>query len=261
MSVDGYIGFAQSVFAVALVVVFPMIDLPAMQRLKQFSSGPARLALYRRSVVSTWAFTIVAVALASPRSLLIVPRHLGDFPWLDDHPVIHVLTVLLVALLFGWILWPSLRCAVSRSVRQAYFHAYRSSFIRFLLPVARQERIWWAWLSLTAGIGEELLYRGFMLQYFAGHLAGDITLPLTFAWLLSSLAFGVGHVYQGVRGVMETTVAGMTFGLLAILSGSLFLPMALHTLIDLRILLTYHPEQDAPDEAATLISGFSAQNR
>lgn len=261
MDIHRYIGFAQAIFAIALIVVFPLIDLQALRHLKQFSSGAARLALYRRSVVSTWAFTIAAIALTSIDTLLIVPRSLGDVPWLDDHPVFHAIITLIIALLFAWMLWPSVQCTLNKSIRQKYFQAYRASFICFLLPVSRQERMWWVLLSVTAGICEELLYRGFMLQYLRGHLASGPALHLTLAWLLSSLAFGIGHVYQGVRGVMETTAAGLIFGLLAILSGNLLLPIVLHSVIDLRILLTYHPSQDAPDEAATLISGFSSQNR
>jgi membrane protease YdiL (CAAX protease family) len=261
MDIHRYIGFAQGIFAIALVALFPLIDLPAMRRLKQFSSGMARLTVYRRSVILTWVFTIAAMTLASPLTLLIVSRQSGDLPWLDGHPVIYAIVTILITLLFAWILWPSLQCAWNIRIRQSYFQAYRSATIRFLLPVSRKERVWWVLLSVTAGVGEELLYRGFLLQYLRGHLAGGPVLNLTLAWLLSSFAFGMGHVYQSVRGVMETTIADLTFGLLAILTGNLFLPIALHSLIDLRILLTYHPAQDAPDEAATLVSGFSSQNR
>jgi uncharacterized protein len=261
MDMHRYIGFAQTLFAIALVAVFPLIDLPSMRRLKRFSSGPARLALYRRSVVSTWAFTIAAVALTSLDTLLIVPRQPGDASWLDGYLIIHIVITLCIALLFAWVLWPSVQCAFDKRIRQQYFQAYRSAAIRFLLPVSRQERIWWVLLSLTAGIGEELLYRGFVLQYLRGHLVGGPALSLTLAWLLSSLAFGIGHIYQGTRGVVETTAAGLTFGLLAILTGNLALPIVLHCIIDLRILLTYHPAKDAPDAAATLIRGFSSQKQ
>jgi uncharacterized protein len=261
MDLHRYISVAQDMLAVVLVAILPLIDLPAMQRLKRFSSGPARLAVYRRGIGWIWGFTLVAVALTSPSTLLTVPRHSGDFSWLDDHVLLRTVVTMIVALLFAWMLWPSVQCVFNKGIRQKYFHAYRSSLICFLLPVSRQERLWWVLLSVTAGICEELLYRGFMLQYLRGHLLAGPALHLTLAWLLSSLAFGIAHVYQGVRGVMETTAAGLVFGLLAILSGNLVLPILLHCLIDLRILLTYHPEQDAPDEAATLISGFSSQNR
>ena len=260
MGIQRYIGLAQDIFAIALVAIFPLIDLPATRRLKQFSSGLARLALYRRSVFSTWVFTIAAIALTSLGSLLVVSRQPGDLPWLDGSAVMHAVVAISLVALFAWILWPSVQCALNRGIRQQYFQAYRSSFIRFLLPVSRQERTWWVVLSVTAGVCEELLYRGFMLQYLRGHLSGGPALGLTLAWLLSSLAFGAGHFYQGARGVVETTVAGWVFGLLAIFTGNLVLPIALHSLVDLRILLTYHPAQDAPEEAAVLISGFRLQD-
>jgi uncharacterized protein len=261
MDLHRYIAIAQGTLAILMVAIFPLIDLPAMRRLKRFSSGPARLAVYRRGIGWIWAFTIVAMALTSPSTLIVVPRHPGEFSWLDDHALLRASVTTIIALLFLWMLWPSVQCVFNKRIRQKYFRAYRSSLICFLLPVSRQERLWWVLLSVTAGICEELLYRGFMLQYLRGHLAAGPILHLTLAWLVSSFAFGAAHVYQGIRGMMETTAAGLIFGLLAILSGNLMLPIMLHSMIDLRILLTYHPEQDAPDEAATLIRGFSPQSR
>lgn len=261
MEVHPYIGLARYLFAIALVLLFPLIDLPSMRRLKRFSSAAARLAIYRQSVVSTWICTCVAVILAPLGALLIVPRRIGDLPWLDGKPVIGTLLGALIALLFAWILWPSIKCTLDNSTRKKYLKAYQASFIRYMLPVSRDERTWWVLLSVTAGVCEELLYRGFLLQFLHGHLAGGPAMSLTLAWLLSSLAFGVAHIYQGVRGVVETTIAGLVFGLVAILSGNLALPILLHCLIDLRILLLYHPAQDAPESAAALVSGFDPSVR
>jgi membrane protease YdiL (CAAX protease family) len=261
MDLHPYIGIAQSVFAMVLVVVFPLIDLPAMRRLKRFSSGPARLAIYRAGVFWTWIATGVAVALAALETLLITPRHAGDLPWLDGQPLIQATVVVIITLLFTWILWPSMKCVLDKSTRKKYLKAYQSSFIRFLLPVSRPERAWWVLLSVTAGACEELLCRGYLLQYLRGDLVGGPALSLTSAWLLSSLAFGVGHIYQGWQGVIETTAAGLVFGMLAILSGNLALPILIHVLVDLRILLVYNPAEDDPEQAAVLISGFNPQAR
>ncbi|WP_239537605.1 CPBP family intramembrane glutamic endopeptidase [Dyella mobilis] len=256
-----YLGLMQDVFAVALVFVFPLIDLPAMQHLKRFSSTAARLALYRRSVLATSVFVIIALAIAPLDTLLIIARSHTDAPWLDRHSVISMAASALIALLFAWVLWPSIQCVFRKRIRKAYLEAYLASLVRFMLPVSRQERRWWVLLSLSGGIGEELLYRGFLLQYFRGQLIGGPGTGLIWAWVLSSLAFGLGHVYQGKRGVLETTTAGAVFGMLAILSGGLALPILMHILIDLRILLVYNPAQDDPQRAAPLISGFNPQVR
>jgi uncharacterized protein len=261
MDLRPYIGIAQDAFAIALIVAFPLIDFPAMQRLKRFSSSLARLAVYRRGILSTWIVTGLAVWLAWPASLLIIPRSPGSLAWLEGRPTAQATAAMVIALLFTWILWPSIKCSLNQGLRKKYLKAYAASFIRFMLPVSRQERAWWVSLSVTAGICEELLCRGFMLRYLSGHLVGGPALSLTVAWLLSSLAFGAAHLYQGWQGVIETTAAGLVFGMLALLCGNLALPMLLHALVDLRILLIYNPAKDDPESAAVLINGFHPKAR
>ena len=52
------------------------------------------------------------------------------------------------------------------------------------------------------------------------------------AAILSSIVFGVGHVYMGVRQIPNTAVIGLVMATLAILSGSLWPAMLLHAAID-----------------------------
>ena len=82
-------------------------------------------------------------------------------------------------------------------------------------------------VSVTAGVCEEILYRGLLLAVLS---------PVVGTWpavLLSSLIFGLGHAYQGASGIIKTTVIGLVMALLAVFSGSLFVPMLLHAVIDL----------------------------
>lgn len=68
------------------------------------------------------------------------------------------------------------------------------------------------------------------------------------AWLLSSLVFGLAHVYQGVAGVIRAT-------LVAIFTGQLMVPILLHALFDLQMLWMYRPANDDPDMAEKLMQG------
>ena len=128
-----------------------------------------------------------------------------------------------------------------------------------MLPVSGHERLWFAVLSVSAGVCEELIYRGFLLEYFRGRLNGPLHLNLTAAWLLTSVAFGTAHLYQGLKGILSTTIAWLALGMLAILSGSLALPMLLHALVDLQVLVMYRPGKDSPEEAQRLVSGCALE--
>jgi membrane protease YdiL (CAAX protease family) len=67
----------------------------------------------------------------------------------------------------------------------------------------------------TAGFGEEIINRGFLMEQFAKLFGGK------FAWLLSlitvSAIFGLGHAYQGPIGMLLVTYSGLVYGLLYIL--------------------------------------------
>jgi hypothetical protein len=57
------------------------------------------------------------------------------------------------------------------------------------------------------------------------------------------------------QGLVRTTLAGLQFGLLAIVSGSLLLPIVLHAMVDVVVLWMYRPQLDNPGAAARLVHG------
>lgn len=103
----------------------------------------------------------------------------------------------------------------------------RLEHVEALLPHTPGELKLFSGLAITAGICEELLFRGFMIWYLQ-HWMGLIQ-----AALLSSLLFGIGHAYQGVRGIVQTGLAGAFMAAVYLLSGSIYLCMLIHALMDL----------------------------
>jgi membrane protease YdiL (CAAX protease family) len=102
-----------------------------------------------------------------------------------------------------------------------------SPVLRRLLPRSAEERRVFGVLSVAAGLGEEIAYRGFALSMLTPMLG------VTGAAVVTSFVFGVLHGYQGLLGIVRTGVMGgmLAWGFLA--SGSLWPPIASHTLIDL----------------------------
>lgn len=99
--------------------------------------------------------------------------------------------------------------------------------IRLVLPHTRGEFRTFAWVALTAGICEELLFRGYLIWYFS-HV-----MPWWAAGLVTAVAFGFGHVYQGARGVIVTSLLGAFLAAICFLTGSLYSAMLIHYLMDL----------------------------
>ncbi len=89
----------------------------------------------------------------------------------------------------------------------------------------REERMFMG-VSVTAGVCEEILYRGMLLALLA---------PLLGTWgavVMGAVIFGLGHVYQGWTGILKTGIVGLVMGALTVFSGSLFAAIALHSVID-----------------------------
>jgi membrane protease YdiL (CAAX protease family) len=99
--------------------------------------------------------------------------------------------------------------------------------LQALLPHNGREARTFAALSITAGLCEELLYRGFLFAFFYS------VLGVWQAVALSSLAFGLGHAYQGLPGILKTGGVGFVAAGLLLLTGSLWAPMLLHAVLDL----------------------------
>jgi membrane protease YdiL (CAAX protease family) len=99
-----------------------------------------------------------------------------------------------------------------------------------LMPRTRRER--WAFLALSvsAGLGEEIVYRGYAIPVLT-----LMTDDLWMAVLVSSGAFGLVHVYQGGLGIARTGFIGLVLALTFLGTGSLWAPVIAHTLADIGV--------------------------
>lgn len=97
-----------------------------------------------------------------------------------------------------------------------------------ILPRSETEHRRFRVVAWTAGICEEVLYRGYLIAYLA------VFIDPRAGALVAALLFGIGHAYQGVAGVIRTGLVGVGMGLLFVYSGSLLWPIVLHVLIDLQ---------------------------
>jgi CAAX protease family protein len=82
-------------------------------------------------------------------------------------------------------------------------------------------------VALTAGITEEVMFRGFVFWYF-GTWAGPVI-----ATLASSILFGFGHLYLGLAQAPKTAIGGLVACLVVLASGSLWPAIVMHAAVDL----------------------------
>ena len=102
-----------------------------------------------------------------------------------------------------------------------------------LAPQGGVEIALWLVLCITAGMVEEFVFRGYLLQQFAslGSAAAMEGRPERGLWagiLGSSLVFGVSHGYEGVGGMIAITAYGAMFCALSVKRRSLRSGMMAH---------------------------------
>jgi membrane protease YdiL (CAAX protease family) len=104
--------------------------------------------------------------------------------------------------------------------------------IEALLPRTKNEKLWFILVALSAGICEELIFRGYGLRLFESIGFSGMSLLI-----VTAVVFGLVHIYQGFLGVITTAMMGALFTLIYIQTGSLWWSIVAHIFIDLRVLL------------------------
>jgi hypothetical protein len=102
-----------------------------------------------------------------------------------------------------------------------------SDVVQALLPQGALESALWIALSVTAGICEEAIYRGYLQR----QLIAFSKVP-AIGILGSAIAFGAGHAYKGGAGAIRIVLFGALFGTLAYWRKSVRPGMIAHAFTD-----------------------------
>jgi membrane protease YdiL (CAAX protease family) len=139
----------------------------------------------------------------------------------------------------GWRPWLGAALAVasvialSAQARAAIAPAARAAMLAQLgparpyLPHSSAELRRFYAVSVSAGICEEVLFRGFLVWYFAAWL------PLAGAIPLAATCFAVPHLWAGRGGAVKAGVMALLFSALYLGLGSLWAAMAIHAAVDI----------------------------
>jgi len=200
----------------------------------------ARTNAYRRTTIGQWAISILtlggwAIAGRSWTALGVLPvggwrlSVAGGF--------------IAMAVAFGIMQMRAVR-RIAASPEQRDKHRGAFGKVAFLLPGTPDEYRGFLLLSVTAGICEEMMVRGYLTWVFAAYVGVGA------AVVLASIAFGVAHLYQGWTGVLKTGIVGIVMGGIVLASGWLLPAMLLHALIDVTSgMLAYAVLRDGQREA------------
>ena len=222
----------QHLLVLFLVVGMPLWDWYEIPRLKASTAPRKKVRYYRKIAAALWICTVVAALTVGVATAFFFHGAPGEIAWLEAGSRGRIILEGIAAGMLIAILLPAVLALRSEKIRAKAGRAAKK--LAFLLPSSGEERRWWWLVCITAGVCEEFVYRGFLLHYL--HVL-PFHLSLTWALVLSSMIFGIGHLYQGVGGAVQTAVLGFVFGGLFLITGSLLVPMVVHAVVDLRALV------------------------
>lgn len=171
-----------------------------------------RVPIYLGTTLGLWALGLLALGAGAlsgftTRLMGLTPLHTDQF-----------------------VVWTGFGMLASAAI-VALFRAFGfrdSAIMREIVPITPGEKGLFIGLSVSAGVCEELTFRGFLLPALmvaTGSLAGGV--------LLSSLAFGLLHAHQRAGGAMRAALLGAVLSVPLIVTGSVFASMAAHAIVDI----------------------------
>ncbi len=100
-----------------------------------------------------------------------------------------------------------------------------------ILPATFEEFRHFLFVAFTAGVCEEIIFRGFFIQYFLS-INENNDLGNWLSIIIPACMFAFGHLYQGNKAVLKISVMAVIFGWIFLLTKSILLLMFLHFLVD-----------------------------
>ncbi len=200
-----------------------------------------KIKLYKITILEGWLITSITLSITMITKLPL--RELGlSVPNTNDFEITHririaciiacsLLLLLLLYQMMGYLTSEAYRARLRSQLEksEAKSSHYDKILTNIMLPKTYREKQWFTFVSATAGIGEEIVYRGFLMYHLMQQFS---KLPLLLILLIASIIFGLAHSYQGLTGMLKTSLVGMVLGALYITSGSILPGIILHFIMD-----------------------------
>ena len=204
-------------------IVYPIYIYLTYEEEKQsvIAQPTKRIAVYRMTMLYLWLPVLALLIVVNQTSL-----SMYDLGMRWHWNLANQIGVVGLIILCGYFFISLKQLSKSKKNHQAVHK--QLTYIQWFMPVTKKEARYYIFgVSITAGICEELLFRGYLLHMLMGYL------PTYAAVILTSLSFGLGHIYQGPIHVLRTAIMGVVMALIYLATDSIILPIILHILLDI----------------------------
>ena len=220
-------------------IVVAILDLKDMKKYKNMEiTEKIRVHYYKETVLYGWLPTIFVLffIVLTPLKLYDIGIRgivLGENTWLN------IITFVLSGIALAILVIQSITCLTNKKYHKQILEELESKsdgenhydvvVHKLMIPRTKKEKRWFFGVSLTAGICEEIIWRGTLIYLLQGIFP---KLNILLIGLIICVIFGVIHMYQGIHGIIKTAIVAALFVMLYITTGSLFPGIVLHFLFD-----------------------------
>jgi membrane protease YdiL (CAAX protease family) len=215
----GGLPFSARVWTAVLLAPLPAL-ISAQHRLVPDPEALPRIPVYASSIISLWVMALITTLVARAAGYTRAELGIEATGWLSG---------------VGW------AAAAVAAGMLVVFGAYkldigRTAILDAVIPRTAPEKRVFAGLSITAGICEELVFRGFLILTLTA-ASGSTTLAV----VVSTIVFGWMHTYQGVQGAIGAAILGGILAVPVIVTGSILPSIVAHAAIDVLAGIVFAP--------------------
>jgi len=193
------------------------------RRLLESGRPDPRLPIYNRTIGALWLLALICFA-----SWMAAGFTLSELGFRQTAPGWRTIASWgAVSAGAAYMLWSVFKVATSRRARVDVRRQFaRAGDLELIRPSTPAEHARFRWVSLTAGITEEIIFRGFLIGVLA------LAMPVWLAAVLATAAFVLVHIYQGPAGMLRILPVSALLAVIFVIGGSLWPVMILHALVD-----------------------------
>ena len=232
--------------SLAFFLALPLFDLWLFKRhLNTQQQRNHKSAYYGQLLCELWIPTGMVLVWAGANNVPLTSIGLG-WPGLTTGvlPTGVSIGITVLAVLFSvYAIVDLIRLKVDAKYRTTIKNKIQSAkmpeYMGWLMPSSSREKALYGAVAISAGITEEILYRGFLTYVLV------TSFPAMGLWLsivVTACLFGLGHQYQGLSGMLRTFVLGLIMSLIYVATGTVLLCIIIHLLIDLAGTVLETPE-------------------
>jgi membrane protease YdiL (CAAX protease family) len=215
------------IMMISLSIVYPISGYIQQKKLKKRISdgGYNKIKWYRDTIIWSW-IPVLLILLLIPLSNMTL-GNIG-IKWINIGTLllnnwIKYSLVGLYFIYFSYNVYSIIVLKYSKKSRSIAAASIPDNF-RIFFPITKREKRTWDFVAISAGITEEIIYRGYLF-YALGIIFPNISLILIL--LISTIAFGIGHIYQGKEAIRPTLI-GFIFGIFYIVFNSIIPIIIIH---------------------------------